>query len=88
MRIERRLFIDVKSHWSYVCVLCEKLILSGWQVIMRPELNAVDIIKFSYDGYSIEDNMSEILSNMGSQWGFVRSIYDLNDPTRIIRTME
>ena len=88
MRIERRLFIEVKSHWSYVCVLCEKLMLSGWQVFIRPELNAIDIVKFSYDGHDVKDDMSEILSNMGSQWGFVRSVYDLNDPTRIIRMIE
>lgn len=85
MRVERRLFIEVKSHWSYVCVLCELFETHGWRVVMRPELNAVDICKYRYDGVDVDDDMMDILSKVKTQWGMVRSIYDLHDPEREIR---
>lgn len=88
MRIERRLFIDVKSHWSYVCVLAEKLELKGWRVMFRPELNAIDILKYSYDGFDAVDDMTDILSSTGSQWGFVRSIYDIDKQDDLTRWIE
>ena len=88
MRIERRLFIEVKSHWSYVCALCELFETHGWKVVMRPDLNAVDVIKYRFDGFDIVDDMPDILSKMKSQWGDVRSIYDLNDPDRVVRYIE
>ena len=91
MRVERRLFIDVKSHWSYVCVLCEKLELGGWKVVFRPELNAVDIIKYTYDGYDDPvDDMEQTIKQVGYKTGAgtVRSIYDLVDPNRQVRWYE
>lgn len=88
MRIERRLFIDVKSHWSYVCILVEKLELKGWRVMFRPELNAIDILKYSYDGYDIVDDLSTIISSTGSQWGIVRSIYDIDKDDKLTRWLE
>ena len=88
MRIERRLFIDVKSHWSYVCILSEKLMLSGWNVTFRPELNAIDIVKFRYDGLPLEDNMKEIVNSVDGTKGVVRTIYDLSDDMKMTRWIE
>ncbi len=90
MRIERRLFFDVKSHWSYVCIMCEKLELAGWKIVFRPELNAVDIIKYTYDGYDPVDNMEQTMKQVDYKNGFgtIRSIYDLVDPNRQVRWYE
>lgn len=88
MRIERRLFIDVKSHWSYVCVLSEKLEMNGWKIFFHPELNAIDIVKYSYDGYEIEDDMKKIIDSIGSTRGMIRTIYDLTNNKNITRWIE
>ena len=88
MKIERRLFIDPKSHWSYVCVLCETLELNGWKVVFRPELNAVDIIKYRYDGGDLVDDMEKIIKAIVTQWGRIRTIYELKDTERQVRWVE
>jgi len=87
MKIERRLFIHEKSHWSYVCVLAERFEMKGWKVFFRPELNAIDILKYSYDGYDAVDDMEQIVEAVGlhTMTGTVRAIYDLNDPERQVR---
>ena len=88
MRIERRLFIDVKSHWSWVCVLSEKFELCGWHVLFHPEINAIDIVKYRYDGLDLVDDMREIIDNIGSTRGAVRAIYDLTNDKNITRWIE
>ena len=88
MRLERRLFIDVKSHWSYVCVLSEKLQLSGWQIYFHPEINAIDVVKYRYDGFDVEDDMKEIIDGIDSTRGAVRAIYDLTNDKNITRWIE
>ena len=88
MKIERRLFIEVKSHWSYVCILAEKFEMSGWKVHFRPELNAIDIIKYRYDGSDVEDDMRKIINQVQTNWGCIRAIYDLNDTERQVRWVE
>lgn len=87
-RIERRIFFDVKSHWSYVCILCEKMELAGWKVIMRPDLNAVDIIKYRYDGYELEDDLLKILHSVDTRWGVVRSVFDLKSEENKVKWYE
>ena len=88
MKIERRLFIEVKSHWSYVCILAEKFELAGWKVLFRPELNAIDIIKYRYDGFDVEDDMRKIIDQVQTNWGCIRAIYDLYDTERQVRWVE
>lgn len=90
MRIERRIFINVKSHWSYVCVMCELLEMRGWKITFRPDINSVDILKYSYNGHDVVDDMEDALKllNHGETRGEIQAIYDLNDPKRTVRYIE
>lgn len=88
MIIERRIFPDIRSGFSYVCALAEKFETSGWKVIFRPDLNAIDIIKYNYDGYEVDDDMKGIINSLNTGRGEIRAIYDLHDPTRQIRWLE
>lgn len=90
MKIERRLFINPKSHWSYVCVMAERFELKGWKVFFRPEINSIDILKYSYDGYDVVDDMNDVIKVVGhsAPAGAIQAIYDLNDPCRQVRFIE
>lgn len=88
MKIERRLFIDVRSHWSWVCVLAEKFEMAGWKVMFRPELNAIDVLKYRYDGHEIKDDMEEVLKVVDSQKGRIRVAYDKVDDEKMVRWIE
>lgn len=88
MKIERRLFIDVKSHWSYVCVLAENFEQGGWKIIFRPELNAIDIVKYRHDGFDVKDDMEEIIDSIVTSKGRIRTIYNIMEDGRTVRWVE
>ena len=88
MWIERRLFIELKSHWSYVCVLAERFELKGWKVIFRPELNAIDVIKYTYDGSDFKDDIEEIIKSIDTTRGRIRSVYELKNDDNMVRWVE
>lgn len=88
MRIERRIFPDIRSGFSYVCVLAEKLEMAGWKVTFRPDINAIDILKYRYDGIDVVDDMENVINSVNTGRGAIRAIYDLHDEDRQVRWVE
>ena len=88
MRLERRIFIELRSHWSYVCVLAERFELKGWKVIFRPEMNAIDVVKYSYDGSELADDIDVIVNSINTTRGRVRAVYDVKTNDNMVRWVE
>ena len=64
--------------------------MRGWKITFRPDINCVDILKYSYEGHDVVDDMMDALKllNHGERMGEIQAIYDLNDPKRTVRYIE